>query len=793
MKNIIFIVLHSLLVLTLQAEYTPSRSLDTFDFSEKVLSIKYNNGIYRISALNEYTFKVTYTDSITYSDRKYAIETDKAAFSEFECMENACELSTSKIKIVIQINPFSIKYYNKTNGQLLCSDIGFNRSKDTTSFNFSLTESEAIYGTGARALPQNRRGYRFQVYNQANYGYGIGAEHLNYSIPLFLSSNRYMVLIDNPARAWFDIGKTIKDRLKFQSIGGNMTYYFIAGDNYKDILEKYSTLAGKQPMPPIWTFGNLQSRFGYRSQSETENIVSKMLEAGFTMDAIIIDLYWFGQHLQDGNMGNFSWDKKYWPDPDGMIKTFAAQGIKTITVSEPFFTRKSQHFSELAGKKYLCLDSTGNTFTVPYFFFGDAGLIDIFKPDASEWFWQRYKIEKERGIAGWWGDLGEPEVHPDEMHHINGTAVELHGVYGHEWVKMLYTKYSREYPDERLFKLGRAGYAGSQKYGLIPWSGDVGRSWSGLKAQTDIMLGMSMCGVPYMHSDAGGFAMGKRDSLLYIRWIQQAVFSPVFRPHGDPAAPPEPIFYHDSVQEIVKKSINLRYKMLPYNYTLAWETGETGIPMALPMFVEFENESISDTLSSQYMWGKNLLIVPVTDTLSKTICVFLPQGVWYDFYDLTQLSGNKWIKREIQTDRIPVFSKGGSIIPFSLAKGNTEKYSGDSLEILIHLKKTPGKYSQKIYFDDGKLKDAYKKGECEIIEFICEESNSNLEINIESNKGNYKGKPSERKIRLKIAGLENAPLQILTDDKNVKSVYKNSVLELEIISLKGDLKLSVDF
>ncbi|CAN0597173.1 unnamed protein product, partial [Laminaria digitata] len=177
-------------------------------------------------------------------------------------------------------------------------------------------------------------------------------------------------------------------------LGGNQAYYFINGDSYEELIDEYTDLTGKQPLPPIWALGNLHSRFGYHSQAEAEASIKKALDQDYPIDAVILDIYWFGPELDDGQMGRLDWDTEYWPDPKGMISGFKEQEINTITVSEPFFTLKSGEFENLASKGLLATTQDGEAATIPDFYFGEGGLLDIFKSSAKDWIWDKYKYMK---------------------------------------------------------------------------------------------------------------------------------------------------------------------------------------------------------------------------------------------------------------------------------------------------------------------------------------------------------------------------------------------------------------
>lgn len=711
-------------------------------FEQNILTVEVSDGTYSLKALTDDVVMVSFSNQSVNGNTLFAPIIDDAISVTFKETEDQLSLSTKNVTVEILKSSVALCFYLKD--VLKVNQLHFSSRGDTIAYRYHMTDDEKIFGTGARALAMDRRGYRFQCYNQANYGYGMETDFLNYSIPHVMSSNRYMLLFDNPAKSWFDIGKRDKAIFEFSSLGGNSAVYFIGGDSYNGLIGKYTELTGKQPLIPLWALGNLQSRFGYETQAEAEAIVDSMLAAGYPLDALIIDLYWFGEQMQDGLMGNLSWDRKNWPEPEKMIARFKEKGVKTITISEPFFTRKSQHFKTLDRQKLLGLDAVGNTLSMPNFYFGDAGLLDVFKPEARDWLWEQYDAQKHLGVEGWWCDLGEPEVHPDTMLHVNGKASELHGVYGHEWTSVFYKNYAKYYPNERLFVMGRAGFAGSQRYGLIPWSGDVGRTWSGLRAQVPVMLGAGISGLAYMHSDAGGFAAGEKTPELYTRWLQFATFSPIFRPHSDPHAEPEPIFYDPDVQSIVKRYIKLRYALLPYNYTLAWQAHTTGIPLARSLFTSY-NDAKYAANDSLYFWGDNFLIAPVNRAGIQHLKVALPPGKWFSFWDGSQFEGDQLITVDVTMENIPVFVKAGSFIPMVAQEfQNTDHYNTEKLKVHYYHDATVKKANDRMYVDDGKTKGAFEKGLYEFLDFEFADGVFTI-----SNTGStYDNRPKQRTIEL---------------------------------------------
>lgn len=695
------------------------------------IEVSLSSGNYNFKAINAKAVKVSFYNDTIKSDDNYAVQYSDNIRWKIRQKDGIITATTSEVQLEIDIRNEIFTFKNLNNNSVLRTVNPVKINKDTLLYEFTLSENESIYGTGFRALPVNRRGHSFLSYNMPRYAYGWGEKTLNYNIPHILSSEKYMLLFDNPAKAWFDIGQKDQNVLEYKALAGNASYYYIAGSSYRDLMEAYTGLTGKQPLPPLWTFGNLQSRFGYRSREEMEAILDSALTAGYPVDAVIIDLYWFGPELQDGKMGNLSWDESKWPDPKDMIQRLKEKGIKAVLVTEPFFTIRSQYFEELDQKGLLVKDSSGNTYTIPYFYFGEAGLLDIFKDEAKEWMWNQYKSIKEYGVDGWWVDLGEPEQHPTEMYHVNGRSDLVHGIFGHEWAKMLTEGFRRDYPTERLFHLARGGFAGSQRYNIIPWSGDVGRNWNGLKPQISIMLSMGLSGLAYMHSDAGGFTIDDKDEELYVRWMQMATFSPVFRPHADEIIPAEPALWPDTTQQKIKSLIEWRYRLLPYIYSMARENSVTGYPLARPLFFEFEE--VSDTIFNQYMWGQNILVAPVLEKGVEEMGIYLPAGVWYDFFTGEKYEGERTIIYPLKQEYIPVFYKGGTVTPVANLYNNTERYSSDTLTYKYHYAR--GKSTDYVYFDDGKTFVAPDFKEYQIITIKSNSNDDNVVLEI-SNTGN---------------------------------------------------------
>ena len=661
----------------------------------------YNNGKVTIVAYSKNIFKLTFQPK---------------DYSTNENITDAVVLSPT--------NSFNIPY-NKKGDTIKIGNvriISTYQSNEYRGFRFLLNKDEKIYGGGERALPLNRRGYKLNLYNNPWYGYGEGADNLNYSVPFFTSSNGYGLFFDNASKGYADLGKTNPDILEAGFISGELNVYIITGKDNKEILTAYQSLTGKQPLPPRWALGNLMSRFGYTSEEQAKEIAGKMKAADIPVNAIIFDLFWFGDSIK-GTMGNLDWvNKTKWPNPNKMVADFKKEGINTVLITEPFMLKNTKAYN--ASEAFLAKDNNNKPFMINDFYFGVGGLIDIFRKDAGNWIWNyHYKKQIDNGIAAWWTDLGEPEKHPSAMLHnakdlgVNRMlkADEVHNIYGHYWNKNLFEHYAKEYPDTRLFHLNRSGFAGSQRYSIFPWTGDVSRSWGGLRAQLTNLLGMSMSGIPYAHSDAGGFAGGEGDNELYIRWLQFAAYTPIFRPHGtalyevEKAAfsfPSEAALIDTPYRSIAKSIIQERYSMMPYNYTLAYRQAKYGEPLMRPLYYEFPKDTTACKIEDEYMWGSDILIAPVTEKGAKSRKVYLPKGyVWFDKNNISkQYIGGRSIQYDINDFVLPVFLKAGAFIVTTCNNQFNVNYTFST-----SITKT------EFYFDDGKTRIALAKNQFALV------------------------------------------------------------------------------
>lgn len=781
-----FSIIFLLLVSVATSAQNQTRKYLNHVAKENALEISTSDGSYLIQFYSEEIAETTFVpNGETPSDSSHAVVMiPEKTKTELTDQPASINYKTKGLEVVISKNPFQISYFYKGKS-LLSEKIGYQKSQDKESIDFNLTPSEALYGGGARVLGMNRRGNRLELYNRAHYGYETRSELMNFTMPIVMSSKIYAVHFDNAAIGHLDLDSRKNNTLSYETISGRKTYQVIAADNWPELIESYTSLTGRQPLLPRWALGNFASRFGYRSEKEVRNTIAKYRTDNIPVDAVILDLYWFGKEVQ-GTMGNLEIDRDSFPNFEQMVADLKKDGVQTILITEPFILTTSSKWQDAVDRQILATDSIGKPFTYD-FYFGNTGLIDIFKPEAQVWFWDIYKDLANKGVSGVWGDLGEPEVHPSAMRHAIGTADQLHNIYGHHWAKLVFDGYKNDFPNERPFILMRSGYSGSQRYGMLPWSGDVNRTWGGLSGQPEISLQMGMQGMAYMHSDLGGFAGANLDDELYVRWLQYGVFQPIFRPHAQEDVPSEPVFRSQKAKDLARKAIELRYQLLPYNYSLAFENHIKGTPLMRPLiFEEPENTSLQN-LANQYLWGNELLVAPILAPSVREISVYFPRSAnWFDFHSGIKFTGGTTANIATADDRIPVFVRGGAFIPMSPLVQTTKNYSINNLNLHYYFDSAVKSSKSKLYNDDGLTSEAFEKGRYEIINFSSETAQDQLQIHIDLDKGNILS--VDKKINLIVHNLDRKPKKIRLNGEKVRTHFDKKTKSLTLDLICGNIK-----
>ncbi len=626
----------------------------------------------------------------------------------------------------------------------------------------------SFYGAGERGYSFNLAGDTLVMFNKQNYGYTAGEERIkqmNITMPLFISSNGYAVVFDDFAAAKM----VMSDPIVYTTESASpVSYYFINGaGSLPDVTRELSALTGRQKLPPFWALGYITSKYGYRTQQETLGVVDTLKRAGYPLDGIVLDLYWYGK---EEDMGRLAWDNAQWPDHKKMLSELKDRNVNTVIISQPYILRNGrglENYNELAAKGMMVKDSTGGPQEVKIWV-GEGGMFDVSNPDTRAWMADRYKQLTLEGVDGWWGDLGEPEVHPESGIHANGlTAREYHNLYGNDWSSIIADMFAKEFPGRRLMTMMRGGTTGLQRYSVYPWSTDVSRSWGGLQPQISIMLNSGLSGLGYMSHDVGGFAIDPEapyDPELYVRWLQLGTFSPILRTHAQATA--EPYNYPDQ-QNIILPLIKERYKWLPYNYTLAFENASQGQPLVRPLNFYSPGSHKFDDITDEYLWGRDVLVAPVTVQGATERRIVFPDGLWVDYNHPGRIyHGGDTITYPAPLEVLPLFVRAGAIIPQAdYEMKSTEDYKTDSYTINYY--PYLGESSYTLFEDDRKSTSSLTDEAYSLIDFRADASIEGINLTV-SAKGTYPGAPKSKKLTFKIYLVDGDPSSVTIDGRKLK-------------------------
>ncbi|MFP5438955.1 MAG: glycoside hydrolase family 31 protein [Bacteroidia bacterium] len=696
---------------------------------------------------------VSATGNFSRSNPSFAvIEEDLGWSGTIEVKEevSAYELFTASLRIRVNKSPFKLQVFDKYQ-KLLFSDYnekGFVKQGSRLASYKTLRSDEQFFGLGEKSGPLNRRGRSYKMWNSDQPCYGVNEDPLYKSIPFFMSSNHYGIFFDNAYKTEFKFGSESNDYYSFEAPEGEMVYYFMYGNDYKEIIKNYIGLTGKPIMPPKWALGFSQCRGNYTREDQAREIAAEFRKRQIPCDIIYQDIGWV-DGLQD-----FDWKKGNYSNPRQMVADLGSMGFKMIISQDPVISQANKkQWDEANGKGYFTTDiRTGKAYDMPWPWGGNCGVVDFTKPEVADW-WGAYQQKPlDDGVRGFWTDMGEPAWSNEDatdrlnMKHYLGMHSEIHNVYGFTWDKLVTEQFYKRNPNKRIFQMTRASYAGLQRY-TFGWSGDSGNGnnvldgWQQMANQIPVGLSAGMGLIPFWACDISGYCGEIKDypamAELYVRWMQFGIFNPLTRAHHEGNTAVEPWLFGKGAEEITRSAIELKYRLFPYIYTYAREAHDTGLPLMRATVLEYPNDAEAYKLNGQFMFGKELLVAPVVEKGAITKEVYLPEGEWVNFNDgKTVYRGGKWLTADAPLEVIPLFVKKGSIIPTMPVM----QYIHEKENYPVSLEVYPANVSQEatftLYEDDGESRGYEKDIFCKT-SFSCLTVKGGLRftINAPENKG----------------------------------------------------------
>lgn len=631
-----------------------------------------------------------------------------------------------------------ITYADKSGRVLLAEKKGLeNLASGGSRASFAAMGDKGFYGGGYNGMRTDWDGNTMIMNNTQTGGWTCHTNppH-NICIPFFVSTSGYGLYFDDHHRY-----ATIQpSSLGSSYSSGSLTpvaYYFIGGSSMNKVMENYSELTGRQPLPPFWGLGYITSRYGYHSETESDQAIAGIKEMGLPLDGIVFDLYWQG--ADESGMGNLEWHTPKFPDANGMISRYKREGIHTLVITEPFFTSNSSNYTALKQRGFLADDDVEY---MEWLRSPKVGLIDASNPEAMEWMAGYYEKHTRNGMAGWWLDLGEPERHDYDSHHYGGTVDQVHNEFGNLWIEAAYNRLHNSFPEMRQLLMPRSGTSGMQRFATFPWTGDILRSWEGLQAQVPALVSASMSGVGYLGSDIGGFTSNGINADLYLRWIELGVFYPMMRTHSPDR--PEP-YYYPGIKDDIVKFINMRYSYLPYTYTLAFHNSVSGTPIARPVNFDAADPALLADCKDEYLWGHDVLVAPVLDNATSRTVRF-PEGKWVDINRSDRVyEGGTSTEYPAPLGCLPVFARSGSIIPKfgQTSFANTSSIDHSLIECDVYYDADVDAAGE-FYEDDLTSFSSAESGSFLLTRFRGSHRGSNYDIIVEPSGNGFDGMPETR-------------------------------------------------
>jgi alpha-glucosidase len=634
----------------------------------------------------------------------------------------------------------------------------------------SMPDDEHYFGLGDKAGPIDHRNQAFTMWNTDAIDWKEFTDPLYKSIPFFLAMRRgsaYGIFLDNTYRTSFDFGKESRGVYSFGAEDGPLDYYFFYGPRPKKVVENYTALTGRTPLPPRFSLGYQQSRWSYPSESRVREIARQFRTRKIPADVIYLDI-----DYQDGNRP-FTIDRKNFPQFENMIRDLRREGFKVIAITDCHLKQEPGYkpYDEGIAGGYFVKNSDGGVY-IGSVWPGPSAFPDFADPDARAWWGTLYTEFAGMGIRGFWNDMNEPAVFDgpgktmprDVAHRVDGretTHREIHNVYGMENARATYEGLSRLEPNVRPFVLTRAAFAGTQRFAAT-WTGDNSSTWDHLRLTVSTLLSLGISGYAFAGADIGGFK-GNPSPELLTRWMELGAFLPMYRNHAiKGSADREPWVDGPEHEAIRRRYIEARYELLPYIYTVMEEASRTGVPMMRPMFMEFPDDETLTTNSEEFMVGEDLLVAPDLAKSPEPFKATLPRGKWYDYRTGESVEGGKDFTLSPALGELPVFVKGGAILPLEHVIQNTGEVPHGPLELRVY----PGpNCGGSIYTDDGES-FAYRRGSFLRENFTCRLEPHFLEINVSAAQGSYT--PWWKTMEFEIFGFDSAPKQVRVGSRIVK-------------------------
>jgi alpha-D-xyloside xylohydrolase len=746
-----------------------------------------DKGLMKIKICNDNIVEVKYSVMQTFPEIKsLVIVNDWKAASKFSVSDNKDEIIISTADLIVQVNKSTnaVKFTDLKGKTILEEDgksgkmmidatiAGIQVHNCVTQF--ISPSDEALFGLGCH--PEDTLSINYKGRNQ-----DLVIKYMTGAIPVLLSNKGYGLLWDNYSPSYFFGAEAGNTKYKYVSESGNLIdYYFFHGPGFDRIIASYRLATGNAPMFPKWAFGLFQSQDRYKSQAEVLSVMDKYRSNKIPVDCIVQD--WF--YWEPDVIGSHRfWPGRY-PDPKSMVAELHKANIHAMISVWPVMAKGTANYDAMSKAGNLTTVTWDNVMTHTF-----DNYYDAHSEKARRMYWNqaRDSLIAPQGWDAWWVDQCEPDNGTllDERRKAafaTGRGIDYFNTYSLMHSTGLYENWRKDIAGKRAFFLIRQAFAGSQRNAATLWSSDISCTWRAFKSQVPQGINACSSGIPYWTSDIGGYHFHwmppdwstSDNRELFTRWFQFGTFSPVFRIHGKG----ERALFSDNWDAKTKATLlnydNLRYRLLPYIYSLAWKVTNEGYTIMRSLAFDFRNDPAINSIPDQYMFGPAFMVNPVTEPGKRSRGVYLPESTtWFDFWTGEQLTGGQTIIASAPVETIPLYIKAGSIVPMGPFLQYATEKAADPLEIRIY----PGTDGTFLLYEDENNNYNYENGVYSTISLRW--SNANHQLTIDKRKGTFPGMPGKRTFQIVLVNKNKGTGTGITEKPDKTVQYSGDKLTIQ--------------
>lgn len=704
------------------------------------------NGLLEFTALDRDVFRVRATSKKRFSNNpSFAVVESEwtGRDARVVSLKKSIQLRSDVSGLVVRLEDGKIQLGNDSGGAISIDKIGF--TGKAPRLELRLEEDEHIFGLGETTGAFNKRGLIRTFWNTDVLGHspaihpGMGSLYLSIPFAITLRDGVAAGLFwDNPARQRWDMGSTDFDLWKLAADSGEIDLYLFLGPTVENVVNNFGRLTGRTPLPPQWALGYHQCRYSYRSGAEVEAVARTMRKKKIPCDAIYLDIH----HMDGCRVFTFG---KAFPRPAELVSRLARKGFKSVAIVDPGVKNDPKFGVQKRGIKagVFVKEPTGKRDFVGVVWPGKSRFPDFLNADARQWWAKEQGALSRKGIAGFWNDMNEPAnfARPDKTldpraRHRTGhgvrSHVEVHNVYGSLMAQASRDGALKANPNQRPFIITRAGYAGVQRDAMV-WTGDNSSTWQHFEDSIQMLLNLSVSGVPFCGCDVGGF-LDNCTSELFVRWMQCGAFTPFFRSHTNiGTVRQEPWSFGPEAEEIVRHYIEMRSRLQPYLYSLFAEAARCSAPVMRPLFWHHADDLQAVDTGDQFLLGRDLMIAPILKQGGTARSVYLPEGTWYDYWGGGLVEGRQHVLAHAPLQFVPLFVRAGAVIPFR----DLQQFAGEKPMDEVTLNHWVGGMGSFEFYDDDGQSNEFENGCCAKRTILASGSRDVGKLRVSNQTGTY--------------------------------------------------------